>query len=178
MNISHDGMTVRFKTEPKELFEVEKSGVKSNTVRIIDTYEAERIQHKPPEKIIIHYQQEMFLRTLTDVHLNYNVLGKVIAIFSWTNEKHHHVPTLIVGPHSVPVGPGDYHVSLDHDMKIKDDYHVHTKSLDEFAPILLPRTLILDLGRHRHGKSHAEFIQELFEMYLDTLTYERGASHD
>lgn len=155
MNISPDGRTVRFKTEPKELFEVEKSGAKPNTVRIIDTYEADRIQHKPPKKIIIQHQQEIFLRTLTDIHLNYDVLGKVIAIFSWTNEKH-------------------YRTTLNED----SDPKAHTMSLDDLSPILLPKGLIHDLGRHRRNRSHAEFISDLLDKHImsSPLTTEKPST--
>jgi hypothetical protein len=112
MNISHDGVTVRFKTEPEELFEAEKSGAKPNTVRILDAYEADQIKHKPPTEIIIQHQQEIFLRTITHIHFNYNVLGKVIVVISWTNENHHH--------HTKPNPTGH-------------DPYAHTMSLDQLA---------------------------------------------
>jgi hypothetical protein len=88
MNISHDGVFVRFKTEPEELFLAEKSGVKSNTVRILDLDEWKRINSSPPKKIIIQHEHEVFLRTLTHIYKAGILLGKVIAIFSWTHEKH------------------------------------------------------------------------------------------
>ena len=83
MSVSHDGKAVRFQTAPIELFEAEKSGAKSNTVRIIDAYERDRIQEKLPEKIIIQYQQEIFMRTITHVYVSEQILGKYLAIFSW-----------------------------------------------------------------------------------------------
>jgi hypothetical protein len=85
MNISHDGVTVRFKTEPEELFLAEKSGAKSNTVRIIDNDEYEMLNARTPKKIIIQYQEEIFLRTLTNLHFA-KLFGKVIVIFSWANK--------------------------------------------------------------------------------------------
>ena len=86
MSISHGGTTVRFKTEPEELFLAEKSGAKSNIVRILDASEADQIKQDPPKKIIIQHQQEVFLRTLTNICIAGEALGKVIVIFSWTNE--------------------------------------------------------------------------------------------
>jgi hypothetical protein len=93
--------TVRFKTDPESLFEAEKSGAKPNTVRILDAYEADLIRCNPPTKIIIQHQQEIFQRTLTDINLNYNVLGKVIAIFSWTNESDKGNVSEIIQPASI-----------------------------------------------------------------------------
>jgi len=87
MNISPDGKTVRFKTEPEALFLAEKSGAKPNTVRIIDAYEVEQLRIHEPEKIIVQHQQEIILRTITHVYVSDMVLGKYIAIFSWTNDK-------------------------------------------------------------------------------------------
>ena len=90
MKISHDGTTVSFKTESEELFFAEKSGSKSNTVRILDASEADQIKRAPPKKIIIQHQQEVFLCTLTHICIAGELLGKAIVIFSWANEKHHH----------------------------------------------------------------------------------------
>ena len=86
MNISYDGSTVSFKTEPEELFLAEKSGAKLNTVRILDVSEANQIKC-PPKKIIIQYQQEIFLRQLTHICIAGEALGKAIVIFSWANER-------------------------------------------------------------------------------------------
>jgi hypothetical protein len=86
MNISPDGVTVRFKTEPEELFLTEKSGAKSNTVRILDLDEWKRIKACPPKKIIIQHEREIFLRTLTNISRVGVLLGKVVAVFSWVNE--------------------------------------------------------------------------------------------
>lgn len=83
MKISNDGKRVSFKTEPEELFLAEKSGAKSNTVRILDLEEWRLLKRYDPKKIIIQYQQEIFLRTLTNIHFGGMILGKVIAIFSW-----------------------------------------------------------------------------------------------
>lgn len=85
MNISPDGVTVRFKTEPEELFLAEKSGAKPNTVRIMEASEADQIQD-PLKRILIQHQQELFLRTLSHLYITGDVLGKVIVAFSWTNE--------------------------------------------------------------------------------------------
>ena len=86
MNISYDGSTVSFKTEPEELFLAEKSGAKSNTVRILDVSEANRIKCPPPKKIVIQHGQEVFLRQLTHICIVGEALGKAIVIFSWAHE--------------------------------------------------------------------------------------------
>lgn len=208
MNISPDGVSVRFKTEPEELFEAEKSGAKPNTVRIVDQDEYLRLVKANPKKILIQHQQEIFLRTITNVHATEGVFGKVIVVISWTNEKHHHqvqretVPhgpgdhtQSLVGPHSVPVEPGPHNASVESvpevpttpsickctnckGNEIEDDFHVHTTSLDKLAPVLLPLTLIQDLGRFRHGRSHADLIQELLLEHLNKLVEEGGPMHD
>ena len=85
MNISYDGSTVSFKTEPEELFLAEKSGAKSNTVRILDVSEANQIKC-PPKKIVIQHGHELFLRQLTHICIAGEALGKAIVIFSWTHE--------------------------------------------------------------------------------------------
>jgi hypothetical protein len=146
MNISADRSTVRFKTEPEELFLAEKSGTKSNTVRILDIDEWRQLKEQDPKKIIIQYQQEIFLRTLSNIHFGGVILGKVIAIFSWTNENHHHAPP--VGSPGIPLEPGDHNL-VNEDLQvppippickcancikgneIKADFHVHTTGLDE-----------------------------------------------
>lgn len=88
MNISPDGTTVRFKTATKELFEVEKSGAKSNTVRIIDAHEYLQISKKPPKKIVIQYKQEIILRVLSHVYVTDRIFGFYVAIFSWYQHLH------------------------------------------------------------------------------------------
>jgi hypothetical protein len=208
MKISHDGTTVGFKTEPKELFEAEKSGAKPNTVRILDIDEYHQLRKANPKKIIVQYQQEIFLRTIINLHVTEGVFGKVIVVISWTNEKHHHqvqretVPhgpgdhtQSLVGPHSVPVEPGPHNLSAVYvpdvpttppickcanckGNEIEDDFHVHTTGLDELAPVLLPRTLIHDLGRFRQDGSHADFIRKLLLERLNKLVEEGGPMHD
>jgi hypothetical protein len=209
MRISHDGSTVSFKTEPKELFEAEKSGAKPNTVRIVDQDEYIRLVKANPKKIIVQHQQEIFLRTITNIHATEGVFGKVIVVISWKNENHHHAATRetvphgpgdhtqsLVGPHSVPVEPGPHNASFDYvpempplpsickcancikGNEIKDDFHVHTLSPDELAPVLLPRTLIHDLGRFRQDQSHADFIRKLLVEHLNKLVEEGGPMHD
>lgn len=147
MNISPDGVTVRFKTETEDLFYSEKSGAKPNTVRIIDSYERQQLKKELPHKIIIQHGEEIFLRTVTHVYVSEMVLGKYIAIFSWTNEKHHH-----------PIPNED------------PDPKAHTMSLDEArepsidtsqTAILIPRTLLADLNWHRDKDTLPEFISKL-----------------
>jgi hypothetical protein len=189
MNISPDGVSVRFKTEPKELFEAEKLGTKPNTVRILDIDEYHQLRKRNPKKIIIQYQQEIFLRTITNIHATKNVFGKVIVVISWTNEKHHHSST--VGPHSVPVEPGAHNMSIMpsickctncirgmRENRDNEPTDVAPRSPDELAPVLLPRTLIHDLGRFRQDGSHADFIRKILLEHLNKLVEEGGPMHD
>ena len=149
MKINYNGTTVTFKTESKELFEVEKSGAKSNTVRILDTDEWRQLK-KPdsngPKMIITQYQQEIFLRHLTNVYLGGVILGKCIVIFSWEPKGRY--------GHSQRI--------KEHPSGLRD----HNMSLDELSPILLPRSLIHDLGTHRRNRSHAEFIFDLLDEHI------------
>lgn len=166
MDISPDGNIIRFKTKSKELFEVEKSGAKPNTVKILDVSEADRIRHTPPEKIIIQRQRETFFRTLTDINLDYNVLDKVIAIFSWTNKKHHH-PT----PNDTEHDPCAHTMGLDdppREATVNADPHVHTihahdEPLEYTANISLPVRKRLDA--YRAEKTYDSFISKLVEYY-------------
>lgn len=148
MNISPDGVTVRFKTEPESLFEVEKSDAKPNTVRILDAYEADQIKRKHPTKIIIQYQREIFLRTITNIHLTPYFFGKVIAIFSWTNEEHHHTPPIA----------------------IERDPYAHTMSINEgIEPSIaegLDRELQVTLDNLRGKLSLNELIRKMLDCYL------------
>lgn len=140
MKISYDRTTVRFKTEPEELFLAEKSGVKSNTVRILDAFEADQIKCNPPKKIIIQYQQEIFQRTLTHICIAGEAFGKVIVIFSWQgNEKHNpfkHIPGI------------DKQSSAD----------------DASTAVTVSRNLHRLLQSIAHGRSLNSVIQELYEV--------------
>ena len=121
MNISPDGVTVRFTTEPEELFRAEMSGAKPNTARLINANEKSQLEKYEPKKIIIQFQQEFFLRTITHVYVSEMILlEKYLAVFSWTNEDHQHV---IAGP-------------------CKDDLLAHTMSLDQEPPIDTPQSVI------------------------------------
>jgi hypothetical protein len=150
MNISHDGTTVSFKTEPEELFLAEKSGAKPNTVRILDNDEYETLNMHPPKKITIRYQEERFSRTLTNLYFA-KLFGKVIVIFSWTNEEHHHSSIT--------------NASYAHTMSIGQLDSVEN-TLPRPHSVLLPRSLILDLSKHRRGRTHAEFISDLLGAHI------------
>jgi hypothetical protein len=153
MNISHDGATVRFKTESEEVFLAEKSGAKSNIVRIIDNDEYEMLNTHTPKKIIIQYQEEIFLRTLTNLHFA-KLFGKVIVIFSWAHERS------TDHPHSIKV-------STDHELTHTVTFNENKPDpKDKLSPVLLPRSVILDLNRHRRGRSHAEFISDLLGAHI------------
>jgi hypothetical protein len=143
MNISPDGFTVRFKTEPEEFFFAEKSGAKPNIVRILDVLEADQIKQDPPKKIIIQYEQEVFLRTLTHICIAGEALGKVIVIFSWD--------------HAI-LDEKD----LDHKAHIMRPNEAGEPPIDmSQTAILIPRTLIADLNWHRGKDSLPEFISKL-----------------
>jgi len=151
MNISPDGKTVRFKTEPAALFLAEKSGAKPNTVRIIDAHEYEQLQIHEPEKIIAQHQQEIILRTITHVYVSDMVLGKYIAIFSWNpNEKH---------PHSSP----DEQVSDPEAHIILPDLPTEPSSDDAFVAVTISRNLFHSLQLIAHGRSMNMVIRELYE---------------
>lgn len=148
MNISYDGTTVSFKTEPEELFLAEKSGAKSNTVRILDKDEYRQLRKADPKKIIIQYQQEIFLRTLTNLHVTDDVFGKVIVVFSWTNEEHNHTPTI----------------------NIERDPYAHTMSLKEGGESSiaegLSRELQVTLDNLRGKLSLNGLIRKMLDCYL------------
>jgi hypothetical protein len=153
MKISHDGTTVSFKTEPEELFEAEKSGAKSNTVRILDASEADQIKC-PPKKILIQCGQEIFLRSLTHICIAGELLGKAIVIFSWQeNEKHNpfkHIPGIDEESNSThtPAEDGPSEPSpLD----------------DAFAAVTVSKNLRGLLQSIAHGRSINSVIQELYE---------------
>lgn len=208
MNISVDGVTVRFKTEPEELFEAEKSGAKPNTVRILDAYEAGQIRRKPPTKIIIQHQQEIFLRTITNIHMTADFFGKVIAIFSWSNE-------IVRDPYAYTMGldeqepfpPLRYqaiNVSLPllkrldafrgektHDEVIskllgffyKPPSHQHTmpqnsEERDGFVAVTLSKQMHHTLQHRFSGRTINSVVQELYETYLYKLAVEEGLLRD
>jgi hypothetical protein len=162
MNISYDGVTVSFKTEPEELFLAEKSGAKSNTVRILDLDEWKRINSRPPKKIIIQNQQEVFLRTLTHIYRAGVLLGKVIVIFSWTHEKHNQTipeqdPDEIAHINSVSYEP----------------------SIDErFVAITISKGTFALLQSIAHGRTMNMLVKELYEAYMFQRSEERGPLHD
>ena len=221
MNISPDGMTVRFKTEPEELFQLEQSGVKSNTVRILDYSEYQQLKKNNPKKIIIQYQQEIFLRTITNIYVTEDVLGKVIVIFSWTNEKHHHpIPgdtepcasckhsqsldepiylrsgekttgtvTLSiteeetspsVGPHSVPVEPGNHNLRPEEAMSPAETGPTSEEPpIDEpFVGVPISKETIQTLRNFRHGCTINYIVQELYDFYCTKHAEDEGPLHD
>jgi hypothetical protein len=145
MKISPDGKTVSFKTEPKELFLAEKSGIKSNTVRILDIDEWLQLKEKDPKKIIIQCQQEIFLRTLSNIHFGGVILGKVIAIFSWRNEEE-----------ELDCESTTYASSLD---------AIELSTDEKFVCVTISRNLHHLLGSIAHGQSMNSIIQEIYEVW-------------
>ena len=151
MNISPDGVTVSFKTERESLFLAEKSGNKSNTVRIIDQYEYKQLKKSLPHKIMIRRQHEIFLRTLTHVYVSDMVLGQYIAIFSWTDEDHHHI-----------ISTPSEDDPLAHDMRI-DSVEPEIEALE--SKITLPTMLLADLDGYRGKDTYSALISKMLEAY-------------
>jgi len=151
MNVSVDGKTIRFKTESDALFNSEKSGAKPNTVRIIDAYDRDRIQEKLPEKIIVQHQQEIFMRTITHVYVSEQILGKYLAVFSWTNEKHHH-------PLEADLTDNDPEA---HIMCPDQEPQIDTTQ----STILLPRTQIHELIHLAGDRPLPELIASMLKAY-------------
>ena len=164
MNINSDGTTVRFKTEPEWLFRAEKSGAKSNTVRLIDEDEFKQLKKKRLVKITIQHQQEIFIRDITHVYVSEMILGKHLAIFSWAHNEHHHIV----------------------DAKTDHDTLAHTMSPDAlqeptidllFTLSVSKRTLAILQGL-AHGRTMDSVIRELHEAYLAKRFEEVGPCHD
>jgi hypothetical protein len=151
MNISPDGVTVRLETEPEELFLAEKSGVKPNTVRIIDNDEYEMLNAHTPKKIIIQCQEEIFLRTLTNLHFA-KLFDKAIVIFSWTHET----------PHPAHIHSVSYEPSID----------------ERFVAITISKGVLSLIQSIAHGRTMNMVIQELYERYMFQKAEERGPLHD
>lgn len=191
MNISHDGVTVRFKTELEELFEVEKSGAKSNTVRILDAYEADQIKRDPPTKIIIQYGQEVFLRKLTSICAAGDVLGKVIVIFSWQgNERHNpfkhipgidksepplHVQAINIGlplREKLDIARGDRTYDELISKLLADYICIKNEKQDGFVLVTVSDEMLKLLQKIAHGRSMNSVIRFLYNLYLYTHTAE------
>jgi hypothetical protein len=158
MTISPDGISARF-NEPRELFDVEQSGAKQNTVKFIDAYEAHQIRNTPPTKIFISCQQEIFCRTLTDVHLSGEILGKVIATFSWANLGHWH--GISYNP-CTEEAPASEEPSID----------------ERFVAITISKGTLALLQSVAHGRTMNAVIRDLHEAYLKKKAEERGPLHD
>lgn len=158
MNIRLDGMSIFVETKLEELFEAEKSGAKSNIVRIISHAEYRKLKDAAPTKIIIAHRQEGFLRAITNICATGELCSKVVAVISWTNGKHHH-PTF---NENTP------------------DPFAHTQRLDEEEspipndPILLPRTLIQQLLGYRGTEPLDQTIILIPKTLVADLDWERG----
>jgi len=150
MKISYDGKRVTLKTEHDDLFEAEKSGAKPNTVRIINSSDREELRKHLPQKILIQSQEEIFLRTLTNVYVSDKVLGKYLAVFSWTNEKH---PLYTARENDSD--PGAHIICTDEEPQI---------DMSQTA-ILIPRSLLIDLNRSRGDETLPAFISKLLESH-------------
>jgi hypothetical protein len=193
MNISFDGVTVRFKTEPEELFLAEKSGAKPNTVRIIDKDEYEMLNTHTPKKIIIQYQEEIFSRTLTNLYFA-KLFGHVIVIFSWTHPKKHpesdHVHVMTKQD---PYSPLSHSMSLNepgnHSDSVETCQSVEEPSIDKrFAAITISNGTLALLQSIAHGRTMNMVIRELYEAhignkelygaYTEKKSTERGPLHD
>ncbi len=82
-----DGDTIIFKSNRKE-FDVEESGEKSNTVRILDGDELDKLKQSTTPKhiriICANNPEQMFTRRLTNIMKIGELLGAKILIFSWS----------------------------------------------------------------------------------------------
>ena len=81
-----EGNTVIFQSMPV-MYEKEESGVKPNTVRILEFHEeddlmraGERLTHI---QIRESYHKHRFMRELTDISKIGEILGKSVYVFSW-----------------------------------------------------------------------------------------------
>lgn len=184
MNISPDGVTVRFKTEPESLFEVEKSGAKPNTVRILDDqYEYQQLKKGNPKRIIIQHQQEIFLRAITNIHVTENVFGKVIVIFSWARlETHQQIDE------EQPLDVQAINVSLSLIEKLdacrgSETYDGLISGLikaeppidETFVTVTISKLTQKLLHSIAHGRSINTVIRELYQIYINKLAEEGAA---
>ncbi len=187
MNISHDGTTVSFKTNPQELFLTEKSGAKPNTVRIVDNDEYEMLTTHTPKKIGIRCQEERFIRTLTNLHFA-KLFGKVIVIFSWADDTHHHSVSNTSYAHTMSIGqldsfvnplPGHHSVPIEQGPHNPGLQQEETSSIDErFAAITISNGTLALLQRIAYGRTMNSVIRELYEAYIEKKSTERGPQHD
>jgi hypothetical protein len=153
MNIGPDGNSVRFQTKSKELFEAEKSGAKSNTVRIMDLEEWRLLRKCDPKKIIIQHQQEIFLRTITNIHYGGVLLGKVLGIISWQGNERHN--------------PFKHIQGID-----KSEPPLYVQAIN----ISLPLREKLDIARG--DKTYDELIFKLLNDFIQKHAEEVGPLHD
>lgn len=157
MNISPDGTTVTFKTAPKELFLAEKSGAKPNLLCLMDFDEWHLLKKHNPTKIIIQYQQELFIRTLTNIHLEGEMLNTWIVTFSWTHDQ----------------------LDKKDETPAEMCQAVEEPSIDErFAAITVSNGTLALLQSIAHGRTMNMVIKELYEEYMCTRAKERGSRHD
>lgn len=153
MNISHDNVTVSFKTESKELFEAEKSSAKANIVEIIDGYEYAQLTKKLPKKIIIQYKQEIFLRTLSHIYFSGRILGSYLAIFSWIHKKHCHSTSI-----------EEKRDGIDHPMSFEEAYP--DESSLQFQSINISLPVFESLNNYRGDRTFDKFISDMLESYV------------
>jgi len=82
--------TVVFKSE-KKMYDLEKSGKKTNTVRVLDRDEMEklRLSESTPTRIVIKnaVTERGFERDITDISVIGELCGKTIVVFSWKHEE-------------------------------------------------------------------------------------------
>jgi len=178
MNISYDGVTVSFKTESEELFLAEKSGTKPNTVCILDYDEYKQLRKKNPNKIIIQYQQEIFLRTITNIHVTEGVFGKTIVVISWTNEKHHHQ---IPGEDENDYNPYAHNLCLSkshQQSRTTGDLYAEPSSDETLMLIAISKGMLDTLTNVAQGRSIDKIIRDLYQLYLNKHAEEVGPLHD
>jgi len=85
-----EGNTVIFRSYPS-MYEKEESGVKPNTVRILDFCEISQVIENWKELKYIRIEEvghdRSFTRELTDITEVGELLGKSVYVFSWRHEE-------------------------------------------------------------------------------------------
>ena len=86
MDLSPDGYTLRVVSASAFTFDAEKSGKKCNILLPLTSTQYDDLNRKPPQKIIIQYEDEVFLRTVSDIRALGSICQTLFVNLSW---KHH-----------------------------------------------------------------------------------------
>lgn len=86
MTISGD--TIKFASS-EEWYELERSGEKPATLRLLSHAEWNRLMHAAPERILIRRSEndgEAFVRRIRSTHVVGDLLGSVVVLICWDPE--------------------------------------------------------------------------------------------